>query len=708
MGKQLVIAEKSSAGKDIARVLGLTASDMKDGFMENDKYIVGWARGHLVGLKEPIEIYGEKEAWDLQIIPFDVNVETNLKVLTDKGAGAIFKTLKTLINRPDVSLIINAGDSGREGELIQQWIYKMAGNKKPIKRLWVSSLTDESIKKAFNDLKENENYKNLYEEGKALKIIDYMYGMSYTVLLTKLYSEKGALHYGRCQTPLLNLIVERENEIKNFVKEKYNLLQSDFGTYKGTKLKLDIETKKYENDTLKFANDEEKKNYLENWERYKEGIIVEYKAEDKEKKSPRCFSMSALQQTLGKKYGFTPDHTLELAQSLYEKKYTTYPRTNSEYLSSDIWNEKEKHIDSCIDFIKNECGDIKIDKSKEQLKNYVDNEKIEDHHAIIPTEVKADISSLSEDEKIAYTEICKRFIAIFMDTYKYKSTTIITEINKEYFKTVGSQEISKGYKELYNKDGEETENKKEDTDEEEYSNLPVLNKGDKIIINNYLLKEGETKPKSRFNVGNITDVMDKYGIGTQATQASIIDNILKQQVIEIISKGKKKEYAPTEKGINLIKIVPDNLKTYDLSKRVEERIKEVGKGKLSLKILQNEIYKEQVEVINTLKENQKTNPVSFSFAKPEKKVIGKCPFCGKDMVINNSGNLSHIDWKENPCKFTIWKKSCFTNMTEKMMKDILETGKTVGHYKSKDKKPYKKEIILDKETKKLKNGEFIN
>ena len=274
--------------------------------------------------------------------------------------------------------------------------------------------------------------------------------------------------------------------------------------------------------------------------------------------------MNTLQQTLGKKYGFTPDHTLKLAQSLYEKKYTTYPRTNSEYLSTDIWNEKEKHIESsiyCLYFVEQIAG-LKIDKNKALSKDYVDNSKIEDHHAIIPTDIKADISSLNEDEKIAYVEICKRFISIFMEPYKYKATTIITEINNEIFKTTGTQEISKGYKELYNKDTEE-EDKKKDDDDEEYSNLPTLKEGDKVEIYNYSLKEGETKPKSRFNVGNITDIMDKYGIGTQATQASIIENILNQRVIEIISKGKKKEYAPTDKGMNLIKLVPDNLNNID-------------------------------------------------------------------------------------------------------------------------------------------------
>ena len=705
MSKKLVIAEKSSAGKDMARVLGLTATDMKDGYMENDKYIVAWARGHLVGQLEPIEIYGKEKAWSLDLLPFQIDQEKQLKIIDDKGSGAIFNILKKLINRDDVECIINAGDCGREGELIQQWIYKMAGNKKPIKRLWVNDLTDESLKKGFSNLQENDKYKNMFEEGKALKVIDWMYGMSYTVLLTKLYSNGGGvLHYGRCQTPLLNLIVEREKEIKNFKKEKYNILKANYGDFKGTKLILDEETGKYQNDQIKFNNDNEKTEYLNNWKQYKNGKVIKFEQKDKETKPDRCFSLSTLQQTLGKKYGYTPDKTLELAQSLYEKKYTTYPRTNSEYLSEELWAEKNKHIDSCIEFIKSICGNIKIDKNITATKEFVNNAEIEDHHAIIPTDQVANIDSLNEEEKNAYIEICKRFLSLFIGNYKYKATEIQIEINGSIFKTTGSQEVSKGYKILYTKDEKE---EKESEEDEEYSNLPSLNIGDTVDIKDYEYKELETKPKQRYNVSSIIKIMEKYGIGTPATQSSIIENILNQKVVEIISKGKKKEYAPTEKGEQLIDIIPTELKSSDLTKRVEERIKEVGKGKVNVATIKNEIFKEQQETIEKLKEDAKTNTTTFS-SSFTKEPIGKCPFCGKDMIINSKGNLSHIDYKDNPCKFTIWKESLYTTISEKMMKELLTKEKTVGSFKSKAGKTYKQEILLDKEKQALIKGEFVN
>lgn len=703
--KHLVIAEKSSAGKDMARVLGLTASDMKDGYMENDTYIIAWARGHLVGQLQPIEIYGKDKAWDIDLLPFQIDLEKQLKILKENGSDKIFYTLKNLINRSDVDYIINAGDCGREGELIQQWIYKMANNKKQIKRLWVDDLTDESLKKGFNNLQDNAKYKNMYEEGKALKIIDWMYGMSYTVLLTKLYGNINgkALHYGRCQTPLLNLIVEREREIKNFTKEKYNILVADYGSFKGTKQTVDEENGKETNERFKFTSDNEKTSFLTNWKNYKEGIIKKYEQKNKEIKPDRCFSLSTLQQTLGKKYGYTPDKTLELAQSLYEKKYTTYPRTNSEYLSEELWTEKDKHINSCIEYIKSICSGIEIDISKAATKDFIDNSKIEDHHAIIPTDIVADISKLTEEEKNAYTEICKRFVGIFMQNYKYKATEIQIEINGGMFKTTGTQEISAGYKTLYLKD-EKEENT--DIENEEYSNLPTFNVGDKVEVRDFNLKELETKPKTRYNVSSIIKIMEKYGIGTPATQSTIIENILNQKVIEIISKGKKKEYAPTELGEKLIDLIPNELKASDLTKRVEERISEVGKGKVNVDTIKNEIYNEQKETIEKLKneaKNNKTN-ISFSFAD---EILGNCPFCGKEMVESKIA-YSHKEWKDNPCKFSIFKQSLFTNITKKMAKDILTTGKTIGSFKSKAGKTYKQEIILNKETQKLEKGEFVN
>lgn len=707
MKKWLVVAEKSSAGKDMAKVLSLSASDLKDGYMERDdnEYIVTWARGHLIGQKEPREIYGEKESWDIAKLPFQIDQETQLKVLTEAGAGSIFNTIKKLINRDDVEGIINAGDCGREGELIQQWIYKMASNKKPIKRLWVNDLTDESLKKGFKNLQPNEKYKNLYEEGKALKVIDYMYGMSYTVLLTKLYGgNSGVLHFGRCQTPLLNLIVERELEIRNFKKEKYHCLRAIIDNFKATLQKIDEKSEKQVNNQLKFTSEEEKNKYLSKWRENKQGTINKYEQKDKETKPDKCFSLSTLQQTLGKKYGYTPDKTLELAQSLYEKKLTSYPRTNSEYLSDELWEEKDKHIDSCISLIKSICGDINIDKNKAVDKAYVDNSKIEDHHAIIPTDQVADISKLSEEEKNAYIEICKRFIAIFMESYKYKSTEVIIEINKANFKATRTTEIDKGYKILYDKD----EKDKEDDEEESYGNIPVFAVGSSVDIKDYELKENETKPEARYNVSSIIKLMEKYGIGTPATQSSIIENILNQKVIKIKTKGKKKEYVPTEKGENLVKIIPEELKSADLTKRVEERIKEVGKGNVSVKQIQEEIYNEQLETIKKLKEEAGSIGAIFSSSFATKEPIGKCPFCKSDMIVNSKGNLSHINYKDNPCQFTIWKDSLWTTITEKMMKDLITTGKTIGTFKSKAGKSYKQEIIINKEKQVLEKGAYIN
>lgn len=708
MGKILIIAEKSSAGKDIARVLGLTDADMKDGYMENDKYIVGWARGHLIGQLQPKEIYGENEAWDINKLPFKIDQETQLKILDEKGSATLFYTLKKLINRSDIEYIINAGDAAREGELIQRWIYKMSGNKHPVKRFWNEDLTDEGIKKGIKNIKSDDEpkYKNLYEAGKALKAIDWSYGMTYTVLLTKLYGKVNnrAIHYGRCQTPLLNLIVEREREIRNFQKEKYNILQADFKNFKANLQELDIETNSLTNNNLKFNNENEKQTFLNEWKNYKTGIVKSYISKDKKTAPGRCFSLSTLQQTLGKKYGYAPDESLELAQSLYEKKLITYPRTDSEYLSEEIWNEKERHISSCIELIQNLCGDITIDLNKSKNKAYVDNSKIEDHHAIIPTDQDANISSLNEKEKNAYIEICKRYISLFMEHYKYKSTEILIEINNETFKTIGTHEISKGYKILYTTDDIDEIDKKED----EYNHLPTLTPGQTINVSDYALKELETKPKPRFNVASIISLMKKYNIGRPATQASIIENLLSQKVIEIVEKGKKKEYKATELGEQIIDIIPEELKTCDLTSNIEERLKEVEKGNINAVNIQNEIYKEQLEMISRLKENAegKENSFTSSFTTSDK-VLGKCPLCGKDIVASKMA-YSHKEWKDNPCKFTIFKNTLFTNISEHQAIELLTKFQTIGTFKSKEGKSYKKQILLDKSTGKLSLGQFVN
>lgn len=698
--KTLIIAEKSSAGKDIARVLGLKESDLKKGYMENDKYVVGWARGHLVGIKEAKELY--QNVWSGDNLPYNVNIDKDLKILVENGSKNIFYTLKELISRKDIEYIVNAGDSGREGELIQQWIYKMAGNTKPIKRLWMSSLTDESIKKAFNNLRENEEYKNLYEEGKTLKIIDWLFGMNYTVLLTKCYGGNELISYGRCQTPLLNLIVEREKEIQEFKKEKYYILKANYKNFSGILIK-DVNGK-YEIEKLKFDNTDKKIEYINKFNNYKTAKIYDYKEEKKEKDAPRVFSLSSLQQVLGKKYNYTPDYTLKLAQSLYEKKYTTYPRTNSEYLTEDIWAEKDKHIDACYDFIKVIVNkDIKINKNKGIDKKYVDNSKVEDHHGIIPTEVKPNVETLTEEEKNAYIEICKRFLSIFMETYQYNSVEIIAELdNKSKFLTRGKNVINSGYKILYEEEKKSVNIENEE--EKEYENLPHFNKGDVLNINAYELKEQETKPKSRYTPATIIKLMEQYGIGTPATQSEIIKKLINIKAIEIKNIGKRKEYIPTAKGIFIISKVPEKLKSANLTKSIEEEIGQVGKGKKQLSEVHKEVFKNMENTINEIKEEAKNNTET---CKTEQEIIGKCPFCGGEFIETEKA-YGHKNWKDTECQFTIWKNTCFTRVSKQMAKELLENGKTIGTFTSKAGHDYKKELIIDKENKKVITGDYVN
>ena len=693
--KHLVIAEKSSAGKDIAKVLGLKDSDLKDGYMENDEYIVGWARGHLVGHKQPYEILGKemKECWDLSLLPFHIDQERDLKVLNEKGSYAIFKTLKELINRSDVDYIINAGDAAREGELIQQWIYKMAGNKKPIKRLWCSSLTEDGIRKAFNNLRPNEKFLGYYEEGKALKIIDWQYGMTYTVALTKLYGTGKTIHYGRCQTPLLNLIVNRDLEIENFKPETYYTIEAAFDKgYQGTLINSD------NNETITYKDKSEAEKMLIAITG-KDGIVDNVKIEDKEQKAPKLFSLIKLQQHIGKLYGYSPDKTLSIAQSLYEKKYTTYPRTDSEYLSEDIWQIKDKFLNSAKIALKDIINEnVRINENTEMSKEYVDNSKVTDHHAIIPTEKAAELSSLSEEEKSVYIEVCKRYLSIFLPTYKYKSKTIFTKIDNQYlFMAKGKEIIDLGYKMITSKEIDEKD--------EEEANIPPINVKDAVKVQMGAVKDNITKPKSRYNVGSITNLMEKYNIGRPSTMGEIIKKCIDTGVIELVSKGKKKEYKATDFGKSVIKVIPEELKSTDLCNRVEKRIEEVRKGNLKLSDLQQEVYKEQEDTLKRLNNQDSIN--SFKTEMSNNEIIGKCPLCGSD-IVETSKAYSHKDYKNNSCPFTIWKKTCFAKISIRQAKELLEKGQTIGSFKSKAGKPYKKVILYDKSSNKFILGDFVN
>lgn len=570
MAKTLVVAEKPSAGKDIARILGCKESH-KD-YMESEDYIVTWAVGHLITRKAPEDVDMRYKTWNLNDLP--VPTDNGLKVI--ESARHQFKIIKELIHRPDISRLVNAGDAGREGLLIQEWIYRMAGNKLPVDILWASSLTDEAVKTAFQNLHSNqeEEFRNLLTEAETRSEADQKYGFNYTRMLTLLYANPGTvLSYGRCQTPLLNLIVLRDTAYETFKSEPFWQIETVYR--KGFKGVLtDSETGKAFRSEKKEAAEA-----LMDALSGKTGTVLEYKSEEKKEKAPKLLNLAELQTVMGKKYGFPPDKTLAIAQKLYEThKIMSYPRTDSQFLTNDLFNEIEEHLKSCDfgafhEFIRKiDFDSITMDRA------YFNNNKVSDHHALIPTiqpDMEKRYEKLTEDERNCFHEVVCRLIAIFLPAYRYEAVQIKIGIDEKVFLSAGTTIKELGYKVingfLSGKKNAETETASE------LQILPRLQEGDSVTVDRLNLTEGKTKPPSRYTPGTIIQLMKKYRIGTSATSASIITTLLDRGFIKL----EKANYLSTDLGRALIGMIPDELKSPNLTIQFEENLQRVNCGELS-------------------------------------------------------------------------------------------------------------------------------
>jgi len=669
MGKILVIAEKPSAGADMAKVLGCNQKGA--GYMEGEKYIVTWSVGHLVGLKYPEEHNEKYKTWNLEDIPFDFDIKDSLKVLP--GTQSQFSVIKKLIQRSDVDSIINAGDAGREGYLIQEWIYRLAGNRKLKKVLWSSSLTEEALKKAFSDLKHPEDFRLLLEEAEARALGDYCMGINYsralTLTLGKQHNVK--LKYGRCQTPLLHLIVARDEEIENFVSRPYCniLLQYEKG-FSGVLL---AEKKK----PADIFDPEEEKGLLAKLrEDMMPAVIKEYESTDKKQTAPALLNLAELQKQMGSSYGYEPGETLEIAQSLYEKhKVLSYPRTDSRALSMDVYREIKEHIRSCS------WGEFKryvesIDMDNIQTdKKYFNDLKVTDHHALIPTihsDMQAAYEQMSDRERNVFTAVLRSFLAIFYSAYEYQVTEVIAEKCGYRFYSKGMVITHLGYKEVFALDEEDDDADKED------KLLPILQIGEALVVEEVEVVSKKTNPPARYTVSSIVVLMEKNRIGTSATRSEIIKKLMDQQAAYIqLNKGK---YASTQLGREYIAALPETLKDVQLTQKFEKRLQEISEGKLSKEAFLKQLKQEEEEMIRYLKTcNIEVKQV---FKSDSNKDAAKCPKCGKP--IRENQKAYGCTGYQAGCDFVIWKAIAGKNITESMVKQLLtkgETGKLKGFKK---------------------------
>jgi DNA topoisomerase-3 len=620
MGISLVLAEKPSVARDIARVLKLNKKG--NGYIEGNKYIVTWALGHLVTLADPEEYNKKYKTWDINDLPI---LPREMKLVVIKQSKKQFYTVKELMDRKDVSEIIIATDAGREGELVARWIIEKANVRKPIKRLWISSVTDKAIKDGFNNLKDGRAYENLYESAKGRAEADWIVGINATRALTCKYNSQ--LSCGRVQTPTLAIIAQREEEIKNFVPKEY------YGLAANTKdLKLTWQDKN--NNTRSF--DKEHVDKIYNSLKNKDAEVIDVNKHLKKSYSNGLYDLTELQRDANKIFGFSAKETLSIMQRLYENhKILTYPRTDSRYISEDIVPTLKERLKAINIGPYSKFASQVIAKPIVANKSFVDNSKVTDHHAIIPTEQRVILSELSDKERKIYDLVVKRFLACLYPPFEYEQTTIKVNISEENFIAKGKRIIKMGYREIYTLNDDESED--DDVGEQV---LPLIKKGDTLKVLSILITNGKTKPPAPFNEGTLLSAMEnptKYmenknkelakilgetgGIGTVATRADIIEKLFNTFLIE----NRGKDIFTTGKGRQLLDLVPEELKSPDLTAEWEKKLGQIAHGKLNRKIFINEMKEYSEEIIKGIK-------LSEEKFRHDNITRTKCPECGKFML----------------------------------------------------------------------------
>ncbi|MGL4107690.1 DNA topoisomerase III [Clostridium sp. LP20] len=643
MGKILVLAEKPSVGRDIAKVLKSNVN--KGSYIEGNKYIVTWALGHLVGLMDP-EGYGDQyKAWSLETLPM---LPKYMKTSILKKTSKQYNDVKKLILRKDVDEIVIATDAGREGELVARWIIEKVGVKKPLKRLWISSQTNKAIIDGFNNLKDAREYENLYKAAVCRAEADWLVGLNVTRALTCKYNAQ--LSAGRVQSPTLAMIVNREEEIRNFKPVDYfniNAKANGFNlNWINNKGNGSISKEEFANDIISKAKGHD-------------GDVIEISKENKKKFAPALYDLTELQRDANKIWGYSAKQTLNLMQRLYENhKLLTYPRTDSRYITTDVVGTIPDRLRAVA------TGEYRLFTEKilkagaKPNKSFVDNNKVSDHHAIIPTEEKGSLANLSTDERHIYDLVVRRFLSVMLPPFEYEQTTVKVSINGEIFITKGNITKEKGWKKLYDKEL----SKEEDKDQE----LPALSKGDKIKISSVNLVKKQTTPPGRFNEATLLSAMEnpqKYmqvekdaaktlgetgGLGTVATRADIIEKLFNSFVIE--KRGK--EIIPTSKGKQLMELVPEDLKSPLLTAKWEKELDDIAKGKANANRFVDEMKRYATKLVGDVKGGS-------SKFHHDNQTGKKCPNCGKYLleVKGKNGTMNvcqdrECGYRENVARLT--------------------------------------------------------
>ena len=663
--KRLVIAEKPSVGMSIASVLG--AKDRKDGYIEGRDYIVSWGFGHLAELANA-DTYDEKYAkWrydDLPIVP------ANWKYKIPRDKYSQFETLKKLMNRADVSDVINACDAGREGELIFRNIYKMTGCQKPIFRLWISSMEDNAIEQGFRDLKDGKEYDNLFAAARCREWADWLVGINATRLFSILYHR--TLNVGRVVSPTLALLVQREAEIGAFKPEPYYTAELDFGSFTATSEKF---KKKSDADAVVPKAGEPV-------------VVKSVTSKEKTEKAPALYDLTTLQRDANRQLGYTAQQTLDYVQSLYEKKLCTYPRTDSRYLTDDMADGVNAVV-ACSVGICDEAAPPEV--LSRQICN---SKKVSDHHAIIPTLVagETDINALPAGEREIIKLIAKQVLRAVCDSFRYRETVAVISCGDRTFTAKGKIVENPGWK-IYNE--------KEQTDKV----LPELADGDELKVASAEIKEGTTKPPAHFTEDSLLSAMEvagakdmpddaeRKGLGTPATRAGIIEKLIATGFVERKKAKKTVSLVPAHTGVSLITVLPEQLQSPLLTAEWEHKLKMVEHGELDADAFMAEISRMVSDLVKTYSVI-KGAEVLFPSGRD---VIGKCPRCGGDVTESKKGFFC----ESNDCRFGLWRDNKFLTgkkitLTKKMTATLLKDGKipVKGIFSEKTGKSYDATLVM--------------
>ena len=649
--KHLVIAEKPSVARDIARVLG--CGKKNNSYMEGKDYVVTWALGHLVTLADPEE-YGEQyKTWRLDTLPM---LPDRWKLVVIRQTSKQYHAVKEQIFRKDISDIIIATDAGREGELVARWILEKAGNKKPLKRLWISSVTDKAIREGFSHLRPGKDYENLYHAAVARAEADWEVGINATRALTCKYNAQ--LSCGRVQTPTLAMIASREEEIKKFIPKPYYGLRA---VAKGISF---IWTDAKNNSGRTFDKSRIESIYKNAAQKIR---ITEVKKKTKKTFSPALYDLTALQREANQRYGYSAKQTLNIMQRLYENhKVLTYPRTDSRYLTTDMTGTLKERLKACaVGPYRKAASQLSMHEIKAD-KSFVNNAKVSDHHAIIPTEQFVQLEHMSNEERKIYDLVVRRFLAVLSPACEYEEISLTGMIGKETFRAKGSRILKTGWREIYDADWEDLED--EDTADTSGSTgsssltdttWPDVSEGTELPVTSLSITEGKTKPPAYFTEGTLIAAMEnpaRYmqhkdqtlaralgetgGLGTVATRADIIEKLFGSFLME--KKGA--EIHITSKGKQLLSLVPPDLKSPELTAQWELRLKSIAQGKESQNKFMAEIENYTKSLISQIKNADGT-------FRHDNLTRHKCPQCGKLMLEVNGKHGKMLVCQDRECGY---------------------------------------------------------